>query len=69
MTAPCCEQFFLKRDDERVYLKKLVFGHVTLVKVIGQVSPCGKNFPCLRYMWAKDEKKRLYNEGAIQGST
>ena len=32
MTAPCCEHFFLKHDEERVYLKKL-FGHVTLIKV------------------------------------
>ena len=69
MTALCCEQFFLKRNDERVYLKKLVFGHVTLIKVRGQVGPCGKIFPCLRYMWAKNEKKSLNNEGAIQGLT
>ena len=26
MTAPCCEQFFLKRNDERVYLKKNVWS-------------------------------------------
>jgi len=48
-------------------LWKLVFDHVTLIKVRGQVWPCGKIFPRLRYMWAKNEKKRSNNKGDIQG--
>ena len=48
-------------------LKKIVFDHVTFIKVKGQIQACRKIFPRLRYITAKYGLKPSNNKGDIQG--
>ena len=48
-------------------LKKIVFDHVTFIKVKGQIEACRKIFPRLRYISAKCGLNPSNNKGDIQG--
>ena len=49
------------------YFKKIVFDHVTFIKVKGQIYANRKIFPRLRYITAEYGLKSSNNKGDIQG--
>ena len=48
-------------------LQKIVFDHVTFIKVKGEISACRKIFPGLRYITGNYGLKPCNNKGDIQG--